>query len=223
MTLSDATAVRIEIIVHEQKVMNSTKKRLHQPSISITGFAITNQLSMVMTWKSEKKEVRTSEKKVLTSSAFSGSSLWPRSCVMPMDTKRLKPNSTKITKKNGPSIIVIASRKAANLLTILNTRKSRSNLSNLRKRRTTEPLDTSSTWPSSPQALKTFAAYTSKGASQRSTTPNKTMTVSRMFHTLSFLLVRKPITPRFPTRSTSSARKMQRKELSKTGHMGHPG
>mmetsp|Transcript_108254 Transcript_108254/g.337359 ORF Transcript_108254/g.337359 Transcript_108254/m.337359 type:complete len:268 (+) Transcript_108254:962-1765(+) len=216
MTLSDATAVRIEIIVQEQKAMKSTKKRHHTPFIWITGFAMTNQLSIVMIWKSEKKEVCTSEKNTATSSASSPSTR-PRIRVIPMETQRLKPKSTIITKKNGPSIVFIASRNAVNLLNIFNTRRSRSNLNNLRKRRTPEP-PAICAWPAS-----LCMTCTTSGASHRSAAPRSTMSMSRTFHHFSFLLVKNSSTPFFQTRSANSTRKMQRKTLSRTGHMGHSG
>jgi len=74
-------------------------------------------------------------------------------------------------------------------------------------------------WPSSFARTR----YTANGANQRSTTPNRTMSVSRMFHHFSFLLAKNGTRPLFPMRSASSARKKMRKTLSRKAQTGHSG
>mmetsp|Transcript_99130 Transcript_99130/g.276041 ORF Transcript_99130/g.276041 Transcript_99130/m.276041 type:complete len:218 (+) Transcript_99130:953-1606(+) len=138
-------------------------------------------------------------------------------CVRTMETKRLKPNNTVMTKKKGPSIDLMASMKAASFLTILKMRKARNNLNNLKKRRMLDPPLICSL-PSSP----VFVAYITKGAIHRSATPSSTMTMSRTFHHFSFSLLTNCRKPLCKMRNTNSTRKMQRKTLSNTGHMGQP-
>mmetsp|Transcript_7441 Transcript_7441/g.18718 ORF Transcript_7441/g.18718 Transcript_7441/m.18718 type:complete len:208 (-) Transcript_7441:852-1475(-) len=76
----EATAVRTLIIVQETKTMKTTKKILIEGSAATTGEATDFQLSWVVTRKSEKRDVRTSQNKAATSvfvSAFSWLNISP--------------------------------------------------------------------------------------------------------------------------------------------------
>mmetsp|Transcript_70447 Transcript_70447/g.210041 ORF Transcript_70447/g.210041 Transcript_70447/m.210041 type:complete len:243 (+) Transcript_70447:590-1318(+) len=213
-------AVRTEVMVHEQNVMKSTKKRLHSLSNSTRGFAIMYQLSMVITVKSEKNEEATSEKRMRISSWL----LLRPSSVIPMAMKRLTPKSTTIARRYGPIIVAIPSMNNANLL-ILKTRRSRSNLSNLKARRM---LDLPGQWYMcfGSVARKTFQVKTINGTSQSSMTPSRTMFVSMMFHAVTadfVMLVKNARVPEHHMRNRTSVTKMQTKMLSRTGHINHSG
>mmetsp|Transcript_113214 Transcript_113214/g.365829 ORF Transcript_113214/g.365829 Transcript_113214/m.365829 type:complete len:440 (+) Transcript_113214:548-1867(+) len=210
--LSEATAVSTEIMVHDTKVMKTTKN-MHQAGLTeIRGSAMFIQSSCVLTRKSVKRDVGTSRKYSRISrqgsspaspSSSMGASPWPSSRVRTIAEQIMKmPRNVKI------QIMVLnistnACTKAISLGKIFTALNIRSNLDKRRNRNKEE-------WP----LAVVRPAVNSNGSIHESTMPSTTFTVSKMDQAVS--LVKKNTMPRCKIRRTISARKVTTKKLSKT-------
>mmetsp|Transcript_70581 Transcript_70581/g.222970 ORF Transcript_70581/g.222970 Transcript_70581/m.222970 type:complete len:260 (+) Transcript_70581:714-1493(+) len=163
--LSDATAVRMDIMVQEPNTMKVMKNSCHRQSLAAAGPATSIQLSSVATWNSEKTARYTSPKLSCRLPTSSGEkpaplgSLRPRSFVQKMAPVRMKRNRTmKITAKRS-IIVTSAMAKAASFLEYLKDLISLRRRSNLRARsaglRRSEPRAKGTNTSRTPRARKT--------------------------------------------------------------------
>mmetsp|Transcript_6882 Transcript_6882/g.16255 ORF Transcript_6882/g.16255 Transcript_6882/m.16255 type:complete len:246 (+) Transcript_6882:589-1326(+) len=203
--LSEATAVSIEIIVHEPKLMKKTKKICHRQSVTITGPATSIQLSSVVTWKRVKIDVGTSPKFPWTSGWSAGHScLRPISWVHMMAHKRMNRKRTPKITPNASIMLINACANAATRLAILR------NLSK-RKRRTNLMALNRALFSGIPRSGRT----TSKA-------PPVMVIQSRAVHNLS-CSERSVALPKRPALSPISRAKPRKKATSQNHHAVRPG
>mmetsp|Transcript_24170 Transcript_24170/g.60378 ORF Transcript_24170/g.60378 Transcript_24170/m.60378 type:complete len:299 (-) Transcript_24170:463-1359(-) len=181
-TFSEATAVKMEIMVQEATQMKMTKKPCQRTSKVMTGWAMSIQLSSVVTWNKENIEVgmfwkcswmpgnNSSTRWLLLSKP----SPCPRSCVQKMPQASKKNISTPKTTANDSIMALNAVTKAINCLTTLKSRSSRNKRSNLNTR-------------SADEMLKSLLrrSWLNNTASQDSMTPSTTIRKSSQFHSRS--------------------------------------
>mmetsp|Transcript_132572 Transcript_132572/g.412188 ORF Transcript_132572/g.412188 Transcript_132572/m.412188 type:complete len:263 (-) Transcript_132572:422-1210(-) len=171
---SEATPVSTEISVQEAKAMNATKNRRSCGEPRVKGPAIWFQLSCVTTRKRVKSEMRT-DWNCSFATAFSSELSWSsdtesrmwllftKSCTKMAEASK-KRKSTKKTQVKAPSIDTKAERKAVSFGSSLKMRIARQS----RMSRSV--------------SMASLCLPKAGATTQRSTTPNTTRPVSRMFH-----------------------------------------
>mmetsp|Transcript_46343 Transcript_46343/g.84824 ORF Transcript_46343/g.84824 Transcript_46343/m.84824 type:complete len:257 (+) Transcript_46343:273-1043(+) len=143
--LSDPTAVRTAIIAQLTRAMYKTKNTRQAGFIKMSGFAISSQLSTVVSWKSVKSDEETSWNFTITvAMADFSSSLQdsvptnahprPNRCVNGIPQHQIMTNMTVKIQMNSYSMVWSATEKSYSFLNILRIRKSLNNRDSLMRR-----------------------------------------------------------------------------------------
>mmetsp|Transcript_21018 Transcript_21018/g.56043 ORF Transcript_21018/g.56043 Transcript_21018/m.56043 type:complete len:358 (+) Transcript_21018:521-1594(+) len=214
--VSEATAVSNEIMVQEANTMKKMKKSRQactNPillSRAIMDSAISYQLSVVVSWNREKKEVSTLWKRSRTIShgSFSGrptrASPCPNTCVRMIAMLRMETSSTKKTQTKVLNMTPRACKNASSFVNISKMRRTRIKRSSLIQRSTSMFCSPGSR----------------KGATQRSRTPSMMMIVLNTAH---IRLVLNHLKPLLIKCKKNSQMRITMKMLSTSHHLGQSG